>query len=534
MLKFRKLFNVKIVALTVGISFLFAAPSSLHAYPEAKDTLRPHVGVKEERADALTFQVFLSLTEKSLTDKEALSQIIYEQERPHIIEEIAGNENVLILHTGDMVFEVRAASELSESFSYSDTPNEYVIYELKEGEEIDGYPWATHVLVPSPAVRGGIWSKIFGRDEGKPEEVTEYIEALQEVEPLAWRALKSAGRLSKKERIELNAQLEEAGKRVDAAREKVREVPVPDGYDSWYDYAKKVHKLGGSPQAVLRAIRSPIDSEPLTRNKIATHPTVNRTEGTITRDLAFLISADVLVKEGIGNEATYQIAPELLANLDILNNIQRILDEGFENIEAGFKDQTTIRDRILKAMSSVIDWGKRAEQAFQNEYGSYRVNDQHISPPQKARELLKTLHDLEWLDLPSFTQKGGPGGRIAYSFNMPDERIDIVGFKGAETVDEVSEFVDRFTSEDFLTLSGNQKAAIIVTDVDIARRLEEHEELKSLIGDKVFIVRLEPGSPAVDQWESLLGTNISYDFRSMSVTDMLNNKDLIEALAKAK
>ena len=140
------MFNVKIIVLIVGISFLFTSIPP-YACAESKDTLRVPVGVKEERAENLTFQIFLSLTQRQLTERET-AQYIRDRKRR--------DGNVLILNLGDMEFEVTRASELDESsMGYPEAPNLYSVYELQATERIDEYPRFTHVLVFSPMVMGG-------------------------------------------------------------------------------------------------------------------------------------------------------------------------------------------------------------------------------------------------------------------------------------------------------------------------------------------------------------------------------------------
>ncbi len=47
---------------------------------------------------------------------------------------------------------------------------------------------------------------------------------------------------------------------------------------------------------------------------------------TIQRDISFLISAGVLIKERRGNDATYQVAPKLLKHPKLTASIENILD----------------------------------------------------------------------------------------------------------------------------------------------------------------------------------------------------------------
>jgi len=293
--------------------------------------------------------------------------------------------------------------------------------------------------------------------------------------------------------------------------------------------------LPGSPQAVF-ALQS--DGRARTRQEIVGRLEGITSERTIQPDLAFLINADVIIKDGRGNDASYQLAPELEGNQPVIKEIQDILEGSFVVLKDGFQNEEIIREEISAVMKEVMDdaaWRQRAETALSAKYASYELNETSIPAPD-GRTLVKALHDLEWLE-PEFSQRAGQG-RIIYNFALSEERVNIEAFSGTYAESQLQE---RDTREVFLgelrrLINNGQTPVFITTDEDQEQRL--NDQISEMFHhNEVLVVRLRENTPAAKQWENvyyIVGNSASFDFKTMSVENLLANKDLIQELATAK
>ena len=108
-------------------------------------------------------------------------------------------------------------------------------------------------------------------------------------------------------------------------------------------------KKSGSPQDVFSLLS---DGTPRTKQEIADALDRPVAVKTIEPDLYFLRDAGLLNIGKRDRENTYAIKPELLRNSILISNIQQKLDEEFEVIVEGFKDQERIIEEVLSEIRS--------------------------------------------------------------------------------------------------------------------------------------------------------------------------------------
>lgn len=162
---------------------------------------------------------------------------------------------------------------------------------------------------------------------------------------------------------------------------------------------------------------------------------------------------------------------------------------------------------------------------FALRYGNarYFFNDKRVD-----RDLVRILFELGWLRLESTVET--VSGDTHYTFTINREEINtVVLFNG----DYVEEQPDAFQRE----IQPGQRVFIITISREQERRLRERQYIAVRLGKDMFIVRISEGSKAARQWDQLIssGEEFSYDFSQMgTIIDIRANRDLIEALAKAK
>ncbi|MBU1853261.1 MAG: LuxR C-terminal-related transcriptional regulator [Candidatus Omnitrophica bacterium] len=80
-------------------------------------------------------------------------------------------------------------------------------------------------------------------------------------------------------------------------------------------------------------------------------------------------------------------------------------------------------------------------------------------------------------------------------------------------------------------VEAGQRAVIITTDPLQEERLMNQPEIRERLGYDIFIIRLERGTEAEIQWNALLGDyGVRYDFNTMTIEEIINNRNLIEVL----
>ncbi|MFH1479324.1 MAG: hypothetical protein ABIG92_06090, partial [Candidatus Omnitrophota bacterium] len=145
---------------------------------------------------------------------------------------------------------------------------------------------------------------------------------------------------------------------------------------------------------------------------------------------------------------------------------------------------------------------------------SYDLEGQAI-----GSSLMDALNVLVWI------KEAGDG---EYKFILDRDNIDIVGVNG-----DSKDCTDKYILERLKGLKPNQVMSIMITD--LAKKEELKEKLKGMVPkDKLFFTELKPESEALKQWNNLSDSNLSYDFKSISVSNVIENKDLIQELSRQK
>ncbi|MFH1783136.1 MAG: hypothetical protein ABH848_05925 [Candidatus Omnitrophota bacterium] len=155
---------------------------------------------------------------------------------------------------------------------------------------------------------------------------------------------------------------------------------------------------------------------------------------------------------------------------------------------------------------------------------SYTLDGTSISK-EDGEELLKTLNASEWLNPESTKSIGG-----VYNFTLNRENIDIVAFSADYVKNKPGEFLEN--AKVLLNKGKRQRPVILATSDDqeatIRAELSIYPELEEMLEKgEIFIVRVEP-----EQAEALLALGkdgISFDMSEISVTDMINEKEVREA-----
>ncbi len=119
----------------------------------------------------------------------------------------------------------------------------------------------------------------------------------------------------------------------------------------------------GSPQRVFN-----LQSDGMARTRKEIAKILNRSERTIQPDLYFLVTAGLLIKKGRGPNATYKVNQELLKDPELIAGIQRILDEEFIVLKAGWAKKGEIKERILALVESFAVTHRAAEMQGYLEY----------------------------------------------------------------------------------------------------------------------------------------------------------------------
>ena len=583
MLKFKKIFNTKIILLMMGISFLFINTPP-YAYPDSKDTLRVPVGEDSTRR--------------------RITNAIHETEIDMPLEKAAGEEGkprlqsielsefgegtkfaamISLFVDVDLDNLARALETLcrrGQIQRFRPEGNEWIMQDRDKPEvEIAGHASDKYGITISDRLEGGSAeeAEVLGQELLKyfnviddtdqhlsPEFGRVLLAALTDnnpdSEPFKQFVTKHQERLgnldindrdpnllrtaafskirhytARRKTIAQRAREKKLHYQdVQAMRERRRQLlrGGPLSFEELRELRKirqTLLELMGSPQAVLD-LKEVSDGEAYSTQQLADKLGVTR--GTIAQDVTFLLSAGVFVPTGKRGEV--RLAPELQKEEELLDTVRAIVRKEFDPLSSVWEDEkkeTRVRDEILaEIFKDDTAWEKRAESALETRDASYKLNGRRITAPA-GRALSKALHDLGWLK-PVFGVTVGEYGRIYYNFDIEKERIKVVAFEGSEVL---KKGVDKFIEDDFNSLSPNQQAAIVATDDDMWDKLRKNDELQPMLEDgRIFIVRLEENSYAVKQWSALIGDEKTYNFKSMSVTEMVNNIDLLQALATAK
>ena len=131
-------------------------------------------------------------------------------------------------------------------------------------------------------------------------------------------------------------------------------------------------------------------------------------------------------------------------------------------------------------------------------------------------DLSKTFEDLGWIE------RAEDGFYI-----LNPERIHLVGFSGDFAEEKPQAFIEAIDR-----LSQDQTPVIITASKDQRDRLAKRPYIKdnSLESNIVLI----EDSKQIKEWSSMIQFSTAYDFKDMTVTDIIANKELIIALSQQK